>query len=333
MFKITAYGVRPIEVPYFHKLNHNHYDLNLVPDLLDQQNANVAKGSDGVLLRGNCQADRHNLEQFKEWGINYVFTRTVGVDHIDLPAAQELGITVARVPSYSPYAVAELALTLGMTLFRKVGAELTNTHAGRFTVADSYFSKEIHSSTVGIIGCGRIGAAEARLYAGMGTTVLGYDPNSSDPHQKNGIPLVDLPELLQRADLVSLHVPLIAGQTENLIGATELQMMKPAAILINTARSQVVNLAAVTTALQHHQLGGYGADVVVDERHIFGNDFATLADLPSPELRHLMEHFPNVIITPHVGSFTEPALQDMITTSYQNFATTIATGTCPNVVQ
>ncbi|USS88546.1 lactate dehydrogenase [Fructilactobacillus hinvesii] len=332
MVKITAYGVRPIEVPYFKKLNTEHYELNLVPELLDHDNANVAKGSTGVLLRGNCLGDRTNLEKFKAWGIEYVFTRTVGVDHLDLDAAKELGLKVARVPSYSPYAVAELALTLGMSLFRKVAAEITNTHTGNFRVLDQYFSKEIHSSTVGIIGCGRIGAAEGELYAGLGATVIGYDPNSADPHHKNGIDLVSLPELLNEADIVSLHVPFIPGKTEHLIDQAELREMKSDAILINTARSQVVNLPAVNQALAAQTIGGYGADVIVAESQIIGKDFASLDQLPNAELLTLMQQFPNVIITPHVGSFTEPALTDMITISYQNFATTIATGTCPNAV-
>lgn len=328
--KITAYGVRPIEVPYFEKLNTYNYELNLVPEMLDHENAIAAKGSEAVLLRGTCAGDRENLAKFKSWGIDYVFTRTVGFDHVDLEAAKELGIKVARVPGYSPYAVAELALTLGMTLFRSVGAEMTNTHQGNFKVLDSYFSKEIHSSTVGIIGCGRIGATEASLYGGMGTKVIGYDTHANGENVKNGVPLVSLETLLQESDIVSLHVPFIPGDTENLIDTKELAMMKDDAILINTARAQVVNMAAVTEALAKQQLGGYGADVVVDEGHIFGKDFAKLSDLPNAGVYQMMEQFPNVIVTPHVGSFTEPALEDMISVSYQNFHDVLTTGTCPN---
>ncbi|WP_395320033.1 NAD(P)-dependent oxidoreductase [Fructilactobacillus frigidiflavus] len=328
--KITAYGVRPIEVPYFEKLNTYNYELNLVPEMLDHENVIAAKGSEAVLLRGTCAGDHENLAKFKSWGIDYVFTRTVGFDHVDLEAAKELGIKVARVPGYSPYAVAELAMTLGMTLFRKVGAEMTNTHQGNFKVLDSYFSKEIHSSTVGIIGCGRIGATEASLYGGMGTKVIGYDTHANGENVKNGVPLVSLETLLQESDIVSLHVPFIPGDTENLIDTKELAMMKDDAILINTARAQVVNMAAVTEALANQHLGGYGADVVVDEGHIFGKGFAKLSDLPNAGVYQMMEQFPNVIVTPHVGSFTEPALEDMISVSYQNFHDVLTTGTCPN---
>ncbi|WP_429970261.1 NAD(P)-dependent oxidoreductase [Fructilactobacillus sp. Tb1] len=327
--KITCYGVRPIEVSYFEKLNTYNYELNLVPAMLNHENAIDSKGSDAVLLRGTCVGDRENLAKFKSWGIDYVFTRTVGFDHVDLEAAKELGIKVARVPGYSPYAVAELAMTLGMTLFRSVGPEMANTHNGNFKVMDAYFSKEIHSSTVGIIGCGRIGATEASLYAGMGTKVIGYDTHS-DGNNKNGIPLVSLEELLKESDIISLHVPFIPGDTENMIDAKELEMMKDDAILINTARAQVVNMEAVTKALADHKLGGYGADVLVDEGAIFGNDFAKLSDLPNAGVYEMMQQYPNVIVTPHVGSFTEPALEDMISVSYQNLHETVETGTCKN---
>ncbi|WP_413628076.1 NAD(P)-dependent oxidoreductase [Fructilactobacillus vespulae] len=330
MFKITAYGVRPTEVDYFNKLNTYDFDLNLIPAMLVHENVETAKGSDAVLLRGTCVGDRENLTKFKEWGINYVFTRTVGFDHVDLEAAKELNIKAARVPGYSPYAVAELAMTLGMTLFRSVGPAMANTHAGNFKVLDPYFSKEIHSSTVGIIGCGRIGAAEAELYSGMGAKVIGYDSHTNDPKVKNGINLVSLAELLKEADIISLHVPFVPGDTENLIDEAELEQMKDDAILINTARAQVVNMEAVTKALQAHKIGGYGTDVVVDEGAIFGNEFANLADLPNQDVTELMNNYPNVIITPHIGSFTEPALEDMISVSYKNFQDTLDNGTCAN---
>ncbi|MEN3250271.1 NAD(P)-dependent oxidoreductase [Fructilactobacillus sanfranciscensis] len=328
--KITAYGVRPIEVQYFEKLNIYNYQLNLVPEMLSHENAIDAKGSDAVLLRGTCVGDRENLAKFKSWGIDYVFTRTVGFDHVDLKAAKELGIKVARVPGYSPYAVAELAMTLGMTLFRNVSAEMTNTHDGNFKVLDSYFSREIHSSTVGIIGCGRIGATEASLYAGMGTRVIGYDKQPDNEPVKNGVDLVSLEELLKESDIISLHVPFIPGNTENMIDTKELEMTKDDAILINTARAQVVNMEAVTDALINHKIGGYGADVLVDEGDIFGKDFAKLSDLPNVEVYKMMDQFPNVIVTPHVGSFTKPALEDMISVSYKNFHEVLETGTCAN---
>lgn len=191
MFKITAYGVRSNEVAYFNKLNTQHYELNLVEAMLNTENIIESKGSDGVLVRGNCLVDETAAAKFESWGIKYVFTRTVGFDHIDLQATKKHHIMVARVPSYSPYAVAELALTMGMSLFRHVNEAVEATVSGDLRVKPAYFSREVHSSTVGIVGAGRIGKAEAKLYAGMGAKVLAYDPYPDDS-VRDYITFVDL---------------------------------------------------------------------------------------------------------------------------------------------
>ena len=154
-FKVVCYGVRPNEVEFFHKYNKYNYDLKLVEGLTTHENITECEGADAVLLRGNCVGDRQNLEKLKEYGIKYVFTRTVGFNHIDLQAAADLGLIVARVPGYSPNAIAELSLTLGMMLLRHTAAATSATAAGDFVVSPTYFSKEIRNCTVGIIGTGR----------------------------------------------------------------------------------------------------------------------------------------------------------------------------------
>lgn len=135
MFKIICYGVRSNEVDLFNRLNKCDYQLTLEETLLSHDNIETAQNHDAVLLRGNCVADRQNLAKMKEYGIRYVFTRTVGYNHIDLEAAEEFDQIVARVPGYSPNSVAELALTLGMTLLRNVQytADLTSKADFRVT--------------------------------------------------------------------------------------------------------------------------------------------------------------------------------------------------------
>src|SRR5699024_4394954 len=150
------------------------FELIYVRDLLTHENVDAAAGSDAVLVRGNCVVDRQNLQVFAIQGIRAVFTRSVGFIHLDLQAAAYLGIALTRVPGYSPYAVAELAFTLGMMLFRHVNLALDQTRQADFTVGSQLFSKEIHTATVGIVGAGRIGLAEAKLYRGLGARVLGY---------------------------------------------------------------------------------------------------------------------------------------------------------------
>lgn len=325
MFKITAYGVRSNEVAYFNKLNTEHYELNLVEAMLNTENIVESKGSDGVLVRGNCIVDETAAATFESWGIKYVFTRTVGFDHIDLKATERHHIMVARVPSYSPYAVAELAMTMGMSLFRHVNAAVEATVNGDLRVNPAYFSREIHSSTVGIVGAGRIGKAEAKLYAGMGAKVLAYDPypNKTDD---DPITFVDLPELLHDADVVSLHVPFIKGENDNMVNADFIKQMKPSAVLVNTARGELADLKAVVASLNSDQLAGYGADVLLDEKAVFGKQFTAADAVPNDEDKQLLLNHPKAMVTPHIGSYTEPALEDMISISFENFRDALATG-------
>ncbi|MFC6274107.1 NAD(P)-dependent oxidoreductase [Levilactobacillus tangyuanensis] len=331
MVKIAAYGVRPLERPYFDRLNKYNYDLIYIEDLLTHDNADLAKDADAVLVRGNCLVDRDNLEKFSGWGIKYVLTRTVGYNHIDLAAAADLDIAVARVPGYSPYAVAELAFTLGMTLFRHVNLAIDGTRRGDFRVTDGMFSHEIHRSTVGIVGVGRIGFTEAKLYQGLGADVLAYDPYPS-PAAKEALELVDLPTLLATSDIVSIHVPYFPGKNEDLVDADFVGRMKDGAVLVNTARGELANIPAILAGIDSGHLSGYGADVIVDEAAILGKHFADVGDVPSAPVRDLLAANPRVLITPHIGSYTEPALEDMISISYDNFNDLLTTGSTKNAI-
>ncbi|MBP2057108.1 D-lactate dehydrogenase [Lactobacillus colini] len=329
--KIICYGVRPIEKPYFEKLNKYSFDLKLVEEYLTADNGNLAVGMDAVLLRGNCLADRKNLELFSSYGIKYVFTRTVGFNHIDLKAAKDLDILVARVPNYSPYAVAELALTLGMQLFRHVNIATTNSSEGNFTVVPELFSKQVHTSTVGIIGLGKIGFTEAKLYKGLGAKILAYDPYPFDA-AKEVVDYVELDELLEKSDIVSIHVPYFPGQNENLINSDSFKKMKKTAVFVNTARGELVDTAAVVEAFKSGQISGYGADVVINEKEIMNHDLGSVDNIPNPDVKALTALYPKAILTPHMGSFTEPALEDMISISFDNFEETIKTGANCNII-
>lgn len=331
--KIVCYGVRPIEKPYFQKLNKYDFDLKLVEEFLTNDNVNEAEGMDAILVRGNCDVSARNLKIFAEdYGIKYVFTRSVGYNHIDLKAAKELGVQVARVPNYSPYAVAELAMTLGMQMFRHTNLATTATAKGNFTITPSLFSKEIHSSTVGIIGAGKIGVTEAKLYRGMGTRVLAFDQYPSKQAEEF-VEFKPLDEVLAESDIVSIHIPYFPGENENFINAEFLKKMKKSAILVNTARGEIADTAAIAQAVKDGEIAGYAADVVIDESEIMGHKFSKVDDIPNPAVRELAELYPKVILTPHMGSFTEPALEDMISISFENFHESFTTGTNKNVLE
>ncbi len=332
--KIACYGVRSNEKDIFESKNKYGYELTLIKELLTEKNIETAKGHDAVLLRGNCVANRRNLEKLKEWGINLIFTRTVGVDHIDLKAIKDLNQVVARVPGYSPNAIAELAVTMAMNLLRNVPYTTERTaHHYDFRVLPRMFSREIRNCTVGIIGCGRIGVMEARLYQGLGARVIGYDIYQSD-NAKSVVEFKDtLDELLAEADVVSLHVAYIKGENDRMINADFISKMKKDAILINTARGEIQDNQAIIDALKADKLYGFGTDVLPNERPIFFKTFDQLDAIPDQTVRELIALYPRVLITPHVGSNTDEAVKNMVETSMDNFHEYLQTGAVTNRVQ
>lgn len=331
-FKLISYGCRPNEVPFFHQLNKYHYELVLVEELLDAHNASKAKGCDAVLLRGNCLANRDNLALFAQYGIKYVFTRTVGYNHIDLQAAADFDIQVARVPSYSPNAISELAVTMAMSLLRHVTYTTTKTSQYDFRVDETMFSREIRNCTVGIIGTGKIGLTTAQLFKGLGAKVYGYDIYQSDA-AKEVLEFADLAEVLALSDIITLHLPYFPGKNDQLVDSTFLEQMKEGAILINTARGELQDNQAVLEALLSGKLSGFGTDVFANESAFFFKNFETGDELPDQTVRQLVDLYPRVLVTPHIASNTDEALSNMIEQSYDNFNDVLQTGSSDNLVE
>ncbi|GFH42087.1 lactate dehydrogenase [Lactococcus hodotermopsidis] len=329
--KVVCYGVRHNEVPYFEKLNKYHYELSLVSDLLTHDNIETAKGMDAVILRGNCVGDRQNIEKMAEYGVKYLFTRTVGFNHIDLEAAADYNMLVARVPGYSPNAVAELSLTLGMMLLRHTAHTTARTSQKNFIVDDTMFSKEVRNCTVGLIGTGRIGLTEAKLYKGLGAKVVGYDVFQSDA-AKEVVTFVTLDELLATCDIVSLHVPYLPGRNEKMIDADFLSKMKDGAILVNTARGELQDNEAILAALESKKLDGFGTDVFANEATIFFKDFGVNGEIPDATVQKLVNLYPRVLVTPHIGSNTDEAVTNMIEISFDNLNDVLTTGQTANAV-
>lgn len=329
--KVACYGVRDNEVPFFNQLNKHHFELCLIEDLLRHDNIETARGMDAVLLRGNCIADLQNIKKLKEYGVKYLFTRTVGYNHIDLQAAADYDMHVARVPSYSPNAIAELSLTLAMSLLRHTTYTTTKTANQDFTVDRIMFSKEIRNCKVGIIGTGKIGLTEAKLFKGLGAEVLGYDVFQSDA-AKQTVTFMELDDLLKESDIVSIHVPYIPGANDKMIDAEFISKMKDGAILINTARGELQDNEAILHALQSHKLEGFATDVFENEENIFFQKFDGTTKKLDPTVQALLDLYPRVLVTPHMGSNTDEALTNMIEISYENLHDIITKGHTANAV-
>lgn len=329
--KVVCYGVRPNEITYFKNLNSYQYELNLVEALLTHENISTAAGMDAVILRGNCIADKINIKKFAEYGVKYLLTRTAGFNHIDLEAAADYDMLVARVPSYSPNAIAELSLTLAMSLLRHTTYTTNKTAKKDFRVDTTMFSKEIRNCTVGIIGVGKIGLTEASLFSSLGASVLGYDVYQSDA-AKEVVEFKPLDDVLAESDIISIHVPYIPGENDQMVNAEFISKMKDNAILINTARGELQDNQAILDAVRSNKLDGIATDVFANESSIFFKKYDEDQSMEDPVIQSLVELYPKVLITPHVGSNTDEALKNMIETSYQNLDDLIQYGKSNNDV-
>lgn len=329
MIKLVCYGVRETEVPYFEKLNEKFgYNIKLVTLGLNHENVKEAIGAEAIMVRGNCMADRQNLELLKANGLKYVLTRTVGFDHVDLDAVKELGLESARVPGYSPNAISELAVTLSMMLLRHTAYTVNKTRERNFTVDATMFSKEIRNCTVGVLGTGRIGLTTAKLFKGLGAKVLGYDVFQSDA-AKEVVEFKSLEEVIAESDVISVHMPYIKGSNYHIINDELISKMKDGVILVNTARGELQDLEAIIRGIESGKIGGFGTDVLEGESETFFKDLSGQA-LENPVFEKLVNLYPQVLITPHMGSYTDEALVNMIEISYENLQEYLNEGTCKN---
>ena len=331
MIRIVCFGVRPTEVPYFNEINKKFgYELELITSGLTHENVNVAMGAKAIMVRGNCKVDSKNLELLKVNGLEYVLTRTVGFDHIDLEVAKVLGLKVARVPGYSPNAISELAVTLAMMLLRHTAYTVDRTKNKNFMIDNFMFSREIRNCTVGIIGTGRIGLTTAQLFKGLGANIIGYDIFQSDKAKKI-VTFVSLEQLVANSDIISVHMPYIKGKNDHIINDAFITNMKQDAILINTARGELQDIGAIIRGIETGKLGGFATDVLEGESDIFFKDLSE-AEITNPILKKLVELYPKVLITPHMGSYTDEALTNMIEISFENMKNYLETGDCKNAI-
>lgn len=325
--KLICFGVRKVEREFFEKLNKFGYELTLVEELLNDENIDLINGHEAVMLRANCPANRKNLEKMKNFGVKYLLTRTVGYNHIDLDAAKEMGFKMARVPRYSPNAIGELAITFAMNLVRK-GAYMINRSREKNFIVDEYmFSPEIRNLTVGVIGTGKIGLTTARLFKGLGAKVIAYDIYESE-EAKSVVEYVTMDRLNKEADIITLHCPYIKGENDNLVNDEFISKLKDNAIIINTARGELQDVEAVIRGLESGKIGGYATDVFSNEKEFFFKDME--GKEIDKNVEKLLSLYPRALVTPHIGSYTDEALTNMIEISYENLDAYIKTGDCEN---
>ena len=294
---------------------------------LEPDTARLAQGCGAVCVFVNDCLDAATLQALHTLGVGAVFLRCAGFNNVDMVAATRLGLFVARVPAYSPEAVAEHTLALIMTLNRHTHRAYNRVREGNFML-EGLLGVTLHGRTVGIIGTGRIGLATARIFRGLGCTVLGCDPVPSPQFEGLG-QVVPLEVLLAESDIVTLHCPLNEA-THHLINARSLALMKPGAMLVNTSRGALVDTQAVVHALKSRHLGHLAIDVYEQESELFFQDHS--GKIIDDELFQRLMSFPNVLVTGHQGFFTIEALREIAQITVGNLRYFVESVPCPNAV-
>ena len=288
--------------------------LHFQPARLSLDTAALAHGYEVVCPFINDDLSAPVLEQLADGGTQLIALRSAGFNHVDLPAAKRLGLSVVRVPAYSPHAVAEHAVALILALNRRLHRAYNRTREGDFTL-HGLTGFDLVGKTVGVVGTGQIGATFGKIMAGFGCKLLCFDPYPNAQLLALGAQYVSLPELLAGSHLISLHCPLTADN-KHLINSQSLATLKHGAMLINTGRGALVNTPALIEALKSGQLGYLGLDVYEEEAQLF---FEDRSDLPLQDdvLARLLT-FPNVIITAHQAFLTREALSAIASTTLDN---------------
>jgi len=302
---LTVYGCEPDEADLFNALCPR---FGVVPTMTNDavSDASVISmpGNRCISVGHKSEISASILRALREAGVEYISTRSIGFDHIDLRAADNLGVTVENVV-YAPDGVADFTVMLILMAIRNVTGIVRSAEKHDFRLSSSR-GKDLRDMTVGVLGAGHIGSAVIRRLHGFGCRVLASGNTRTEAPAAE---FVSLDELLLESDVITLHLPLNAA-THHVIGRKQIEMMKRGAFLVNTGRGALVDTGALVVALETGRLGGAALDVLEGEEGLFYADCTT---------RPIVNHFllrllrlPNAIVTPHTAYYTERALYDTV---------------------
>jgi D-lactate dehydrogenase len=312
----VVFDTKPYDRDSLQKATPNgEIDWKFMEFRLRPETAMAAQGAQAVCIFVNDHADRAALEEIHSAGIKHIALRCAGFNNVDLAAAKELGLSVTRVPAYSPYAVAEHAVALLLALNRKIARASNRVRDLNFSL-NGLVGFDLHGKTAGIFGTGKIGRVAAQILRGFGMNVLAYDPfPSPDWAREFGVTYCEPRTLARQCEVISLHMPL-TPQTHHIIRRETLELVKPGTILINVSRGALIDTKALIEALKCGRLGGVGLDVYEEEEGVFFEDLSGQI-LHDDELARLLT-FPNVLITAHQAFLTREALSEIARVTVTN---------------
>lgn len=311
-----------VKVTHWHELV--YFDVRLQRDT-----APLAGGFDAVSVFVNDEVNREVVEQLAGLGVRIIVTRSAGYNQIDLAATTEYGLTVARVPAYSPSAVSEFTIGLILALGRNIHRAYNRVRDRNFEL-DGLQGFELRGKTVGVFGTGKIGAHVIRNLGGFGVRILAYDPYRN-AEVAPLVEYVDTPiELARAADIITLHLPL-TPQSHHLVNADLLAEMKDGVFLVNTSRGGLIDTSAVVDALKSRKVGFLAIDVYEEEESLFFADRSS--EVLGDDLFARLLTFPNVLVTGHQAFLTDVALRNIAETTLTNLTQFAQSGRCDNAVQ
>jgi D-lactate dehydrogenase len=327
--KIAFFSSKPYEKTFFASANENlGHTINYLDVGLTPLTAALAAGHDAVCAFVNDTLSAPVLEILAKSGVRAIALRSAGFNHVDLEAAGRLGLSVVRVPAYSPYAVAEHTVALMLALNRNIHRAHSRVREGNYAL-DGLMGFDLHGKVAGIIGTGTIGVCVARILAGFGMRLLVSDPVRNTEAAKLGVDYVPLETLFAESDVITLHCPLTPA-TRHLIDEASLTRMKDGVMIINTSRGAVIDSRAVIAGLKTGKIGHLGLDVYEEEGDLFFRDLSD--QVLQDDVFARLTTFSNVLITGHQAFFTCEALAEIARVTLQNLDDLEKTGTCANTV-
>ena len=315
----VLFSARPYDVRSFTSVDagRSHTtDLSFQEARLDRTTVSLADGFDAVIPFVNDVLDAEVIAALAEGGTRLIALRSSGFNHVDLRAAESAGLTVMRVPAYSPHAVAEFTVGLMLAVERRIHRAYARVRDGNFSL-EGLLGSDIRGRTVGLIGTGRIGSLVARILHGFGCDLLVHDPYPDQGVIDLGARVVDLETLLSSSDIITLHCPL-TPETHHLIDAAAIASMRPGVMIVNTSRGALVDTRAVIDGLKSEHIGTLALDVYEEEGDLFFEDLSDRV-ITDDVLSRLLT-FPNVLVTAHQAFFTSEALERIAATTLDNIA-------------
>lgn len=325
MITIGFYDAKPYDIEYFNLINEQYgFKIKYIEARLNENTAMLSCDCDAVCAFVSDDVSAEVIDRLCSVGVKLIAMRCAGYNNVDIKYAENK-IPVVRVPAYSPYAVAEHAMAMLLTLNRRTHKAFLRTRDFNFSL-NGLTGFDLHSKTVGIIGTGNIGSVFVDICKGFGMRVIAYDVNRTMDEVK----YVDLDTLFRNSDIISLHCPLNPG-TYHMIDENSISKMKKSVFIVNTSRGALINSEDLLEALLNERVGGACLDVYEEEVNLFYEDNSET--IIKDEILSRLIGLPNVIVTSHQGFLTREALTNIASTTLENISEFFMEGTLPNKIQ